>query len=54
MCTQPRRISAMGVAARVAEERGEEVGKCIGYSIRLETKVGSRSGAYTRPHVSSA
>jgi len=33
----------MGVAARVAEERGEEVGKCIGYSIRLETKAGSRN-----------
>ena len=40
MCTQPRRISAMGVAARVAEERGEEVGRTVGYSIRLETKAG--------------
>lgn len=40
ICTQPRRISAMGVAARVAEERGEEVGGTIGYSIRLETKAG--------------
>jgi HrpA-like RNA helicase len=26
VCTQPRRISAMGVANRVAEERGERIG----------------------------
>ena len=36
---QPRRISAMGVAERVAAERGEAVGSgAVGYSIRLETK----------------
>ena len=32
ICTQPRRISAMGVAARVAEERGEEVGRNVSVS----------------------
>lgn len=37
VCTQPRRISAIGVASRVAEERGERCGKLVGYSIRHET-----------------
>ena len=38
VCTQPRRISAVGVAERVAAERGEVVGGVIGYAIRLESK----------------
>ena len=38
VCTQPRRISAMGVAERVAAERGEPLGRTVGYSIRLENK----------------
>ena len=37
ICTQPRRISAMSVAERVASERGEKAGKTVGYSIRLES-----------------
>ena len=37
--TQPRRLSAMAVAERVAAERGEAVGQTVGYSIRLESKV---------------
>lgn len=36
ICTQPRRISAISVAERVAEERGERLGLSVGYSIRLE------------------
>jgi len=36
--TQPRRISAIGVADRIASERCEQVGDTIGYSIRLESK----------------
>ncbi|CAI5944366.1 unnamed protein product [Closterium sp. NIES-65] len=44
ICTQPRRISATSVAARVAAERGEEVGGSVGYQIRME----SRRGASTR------
>jgi len=36
--TQPRRISAIGVAERVAEERGERCGDCVGYSIRLKSR----------------
>ena len=44
VCTQPRRISAMGVADRVASERVEKVGGTVGYQIRLE----SRRSAKTR------
>jgi len=35
---QPRRISAMSVAERVAAERGESIGGTIGYTIRLDSK----------------
>lgn len=35
-CTQPRRVAAMSVAARVAEEMGCRLGKEVGYSIRFE------------------
>ncbi|KAF6988981.1 hypothetical protein CFC21_006388 [Triticum aestivum] len=38
ICTQPRRISAISVAARVGSERGEELGETVGYQIRLESK----------------
>ena len=38
ICTQPRRISAISVATRVASERGEELGETVGYQIRLESK----------------
>ncbi|XP_046749004.1 putative ATP-dependent RNA helicase DHX57 isoform X1 [Diprion similis] len=41
VCTQPRRISAIGVAERVAAERDERIGNTIGYQIRLESKVSS-------------
>lgn len=35
-CTQPRRVAAMSVAARVAEEMGVKLGDEVGYSIRFE------------------
>lgn len=35
-CTQPRRVAAMSVAARVAEEVGCKLGNEVGYSIRFE------------------
>ena len=41
ICTQPRRISAIGVAERVAQERDEKAGNLIGYQIRLESKTSS-------------
>ncbi len=37
--TQPRRISAIAVAERVAAERLEDCGKTVGYNIRLESEV---------------
>jgi HrpA-like RNA helicase len=43
ICTQPRRISAVGLAARVAAERGEAVGETIGYSVRLDSKQSART-----------
>lgn len=43
--TQPRRISAVSVAERVAYERGEEPGSSCGYSVRFESML-------PRPHAS--
>ncbi|OQS02499.1 pre-mRNA-splicing factor ATP-dependent RNA helicase [Thraustotheca clavata] len=35
-CTQPRRVAAMSVAARVAHEMNTKLGNEVGYSIRFE------------------
>ena len=35
-CTQPRRVAAMSVAKRVAEEMGVEVGSRAGYCVRFD------------------
>eukprot|EP00913_Durusdinium_trenchii_P024808 g23284.t1 len=35
-CTQPRRVAAVSVAKRVADEMGCELGTKVGYSIRFE------------------
>ncbi|EJT98247.1 P-loop containing nucleoside triphosphate hydrolase protein [Dacryopinax primogenitus] len=35
-CTQPRRVAAMSVAKRVADEMDVQLGKEVGYSIRFE------------------
>jgi len=40
VCTQPRRISALGLADRVSSERCSTVGKEVGYAIRGESKIG--------------
>lgn len=42
-CTQPRRISAVSVAERVAYERSEKIGQSIGYQIRLESRSSPRT-----------
>ncbi|KAH0567480.1 ATP-dependent RNA helicase DHX8-like [Cotesia glomerata] len=39
-CTQPRRVSAMSVAKRVAEEFGCRLGQEVGYTIRFEDCTG--------------
>ncbi|TVY38975.1 putative ATP-dependent RNA helicase [Lachnellula occidentalis] len=38
ICTQPRRISALGLADRVSDERCSSVGQEVGYIIRGESK----------------
>lgn len=38
ICTQPRRISALGLADRVSDERCSRVGDEVGYAIRGESK----------------
>ena len=38
VCTQPRRVAAVTVAKRVAEERKCNIGDEVGYSIRFEDK----------------
>eukprot|EP00930_Biecheleria_cincta_P012988 TRINITY_DN11806_c0_g1_i1.p1 TRINITY_DN11806_c0_g1~~TRINITY_DN11806_c0_g1_i1.p1 ORF type:complete len:1134 (+),score=256.93 TRINITY_DN11806_c0_g1_i1:114-3515(+) len=39
-CTQPRRVAAMSVAKRVAEEYGCRIGQEVGYAIRFEDQTG--------------
>eukprot|EP01133_Synstelium_polycarpum_P015465 gene15465-18352_t len=39
VCTQPRRVAAMSVAARVAEETGTTLGSLVGYSVRFDDAV---------------
>ncbi|KAF2495810.1 P-loop containing nucleoside triphosphate hydrolase protein [Lophium mytilinum] len=39
-CTQPRRVAAMSVAQRVAQEMDVTLGEEVGYSIRFEDKTG--------------
>ncbi|KAL6765972.1 P-loop containing nucleoside triphosphate hydrolase protein, partial [Haematococcus lacustris] len=41
--TQPRRISAISLAQRVAEERGEVLGDVVGYKVRLDSAVSRRT-----------
>jgi pre-mRNA-splicing factor ATP-dependent RNA helicase DHX38/PRP16 len=42
-CTQPRRVAAMSVAKRVAEEYGVKLGEEVGYSIRFEDCTSSKT-----------
>ncbi|XP_037958646.1 probable pre-mRNA-splicing factor ATP-dependent RNA helicase mog-4 [Teleopsis dalmanni] len=42
-CTQPRRVAAMSVAARVAEEMGVKLGNEVGYAIRFEDCTSERT-----------
>lgn len=37
---EPRRLATVGIARRMADLLGEEVGETVGYSVRLERKVG--------------
>lgn len=42
-CTQPRRIAAVTVATRIAQELGEEPGQSVGYKIRFDDTSSSTS-----------
>ncbi|KAI1659215.1 P-loop containing nucleoside triphosphate hydrolase protein [Daldinia decipiens] len=42
-CTQPRRVAAMSVAQRVANELDVTLGEEVGYSIRFEDKTSSKT-----------
>ncbi|MBM3284435.1 MAG: ATP-dependent RNA helicase HrpA [Candidatus Aminicenantes bacterium] len=37
-CTQPRRIAAITIAFRIAEELGEPLGRSVGYKIRFQDR----------------
>ena len=39
--TQPRRIAARSIAARIAEELGTPLGQAVGYKVRFDDKVSS-------------
>ncbi|KAL6758523.1 hypothetical protein V8C86DRAFT_1468342 [Haematococcus lacustris] len=41
--TQPRRISTISLARRVAQERGEALGDVVGYKVRLDSCVSRRT-----------
>jgi len=42
-CTQPRRVAAMSVAQRVADEMDVALGQEVGYSIRFEDCTSQRT-----------
>lgn len=41
-CTQPRRIAATTIAARIADELGETIGNSVGYKIRFKDRTSKR------------
>lgn len=42
-CTQPRRVAAISVATRVAEEYGCRVGEEVGFSVRFNDRTSNRT-----------
>ncbi|OJK03348.1 hypothetical protein ASPACDRAFT_111021 [Aspergillus aculeatus ATCC 16872] len=42
-CTQPRRVAAMSVASRVADEMGVKLGNEVGYAIRFEDNTSDKT-----------
>jgi ATP-dependent RNA helicase DHX36 len=42
--TQPRKIAAVSVAERVADERHEKIGNSVGYTVRFNRKAPREAG----------
>ncbi len=42
-CTQPRRLAAVAVARRIAEEVGCELGAYVGYQVRFDDRTGAET-----------
>ena len=47
ICTQPRRIAAVSVARRVADERAETLQEHVGYHVRFDAKLAPVGGSVT-------
>ena len=47
ICTQPRRIAAVSVARRVAQERAERLQESVGYHVRFDAKLPRNGGSIT-------
>ncbi|KAK8866102.1 hypothetical protein IAR55_001253 [Kwoniella newhampshirensis] len=47
VCTQPRRLAAMSVAERIADERGQQLGQEVGYQVRFDVKLPQSNGSIT-------
>ncbi|KIR52870.1 nuclear DNA helicase II [Cryptococcus gattii Ru294] len=47
VCTQPRRLAAMSVAERIAEERGQMIGQEVGYQVRFDAQLPEANGSIT-------
>lgn len=47
LCTQPRRLAAMSVAERIADERGQRLGSEVGYQVRFDNKLPEPDGSIT-------
>nr|KIR84802.1 nuclear DNA helicase II [Cryptococcus tetragattii IND107] len=47
VCTQPRRLAAMSVAERIAEERGQVIGQEVGYQVRFDAQLPEANGSIT-------
>lgn len=45
--TQPRRLAAISVADRVAKERGQTLGKSVGYQVRFDHRLPEEHGSIT-------
>jgi len=61
VCSQPRRIAAISIAKRVAEETGTELGEYVGYSVRFEERASEKTqikyvtdGAFIRDFIDDA